>query len=177
MSRKSNFDIIRYYKYAGVLFFVFLIWRRYILQIVTINYYSSNINNLLISLIQIEGCYNLKYFSLHRFHYSFYQILFYLHSAFYAEVSQSVCKPNQITKFCVIPMIQQKQQKYVDNHFYSLSWKNHNKIIKIKICLKSTATSKTWTWVLKNLDPKKPGPWISWILKNLGSENPGPWKT
>ena len=47
-----------------------------------------------------------KYFSLHQFHYSFYQILFCLHSAFHAEVSQSVCKPNQIIEFWVVPMLQ-----------------------------------------------------------------------
>ena len=64
------------------------------------------INKLLISLIQIDGCYNLKYFFLYQFHYSLYQILFCLHSAFHAEVNQSVCKPNQTTEFCVIPMIQ-----------------------------------------------------------------------
>ena len=29
-----------------------------------------------------------------------------LYSAFHAEFSQSDCKPNQITEFCVIPMIQ-----------------------------------------------------------------------
>ena len=47
-----------------------------------------------------------KIFFLYQFHYSFYQILFCLHSTFHTEVSQSVCKPNQITEFCVIPMIQ-----------------------------------------------------------------------
>ena len=36
------------------------------------------------------------------FNYLFYQILFCLHSAFDAEVSQSVCKPNQITEFCIL---------------------------------------------------------------------------
>ena len=79
---------------------------QYTLQVVTINYYSSNINKLLISLIKIDGCYNLNLFFLYQFHNSFYQILFCQHSAFYAEVSQSVCKPNQITEFSVIPMIQ-----------------------------------------------------------------------
>ena len=78
---------------------------RYTLQVVAVNYYSSNINKLLISLIQIDGCYSLIFF-LHQFHYSFYQILFCQHSAFYAEVSQSVCKPSQTTEFCVIPIIQ-----------------------------------------------------------------------
>ena len=78
---------------------------QYTLQVVTINYYSSNINKLLISLIKIDGCYNLNLFFLYQFHNSFYQILFCQHSTFYAEVSQLVCKPNQITEFSVIPMI------------------------------------------------------------------------
>ena len=56
--------------------------------------------------MKIDGCYNLKYFSFHQFHYSFYQILFCLHPAFHAEVSQPVCKPSQITEFCIVPMIQ-----------------------------------------------------------------------
>ena len=78
----------------------------YTLQIVIISY-SSNINKLLISLIKIDGCYNLKYFLFHWFHYSFYQILLSLHPAFHREVSQPVCKPSQITEFCVIPMMQE----------------------------------------------------------------------
>ena len=71
---------------------------------------SSNINELLISLNKIDGYYNLKYFSFHLFYYWFYQILFCLHPAFHAEVSQLVCKPNQITEFCVIPMTQEIYQ-------------------------------------------------------------------
>ena len=54
----------------------------------------------------MDGYYNLKYFFLCEFHYSFYQILFCLYSAFHAVVSQTVCKPSQITEFCVIPMMQ-----------------------------------------------------------------------
>ena len=53
----------------------------------------------------------------------------------------------------------------------------------------STALIKTWTRTLKNLDPKKPGPWETWTQnkldpepwetwtkKNLDTEKPGPWK-
>ena len=46
------------------------------------------------------------------------QILFFLHSIFHAEVSQSVCKPNQISEFCVILMIQK-----VSNCFLNLELK------------------------------------------------------
>ena len=78
-------------------------------QIVIINY-SSNITSLLISLIKIDGCYNFLFYQFHysfyHTHYSFYQTLFYLHPAFHAGVSQPVCKPSEITEFCVILMIQ-----------------------------------------------------------------------
>ena len=36
--------------------------------------------------------------------YSFHQILFGLHPAFHAVLSQPVGKPSQITELCVIPM-------------------------------------------------------------------------
>ena len=56
------------------LFFFFFFFIPYLtsthtLQVVIINY-SSNINKLLISLIKIDGCCNLKYFSSYQFHYS-----------------------------------------------------------------------------------------------------------
>ena len=34
-----------------------------------------------------------------------------------------------------------------------------------------------WNRTLKNLDPKKPGPWKTWTLKNLDPDKCGPWKT
>ena len=35
----------------------------------------------------------------------------------------------------------------------------------------------SWIWILNNLDPKKPGPWITWTLNKLNPEKPEPWKT
>ena len=77
-------------------------------------------NNLLQTLFTL-----LRSFSLHQFYYSFYHTLFYLHSAFFAEVSQRFCKPKSNNWNLALSQLYRKYQIAGNTE-----WNNAEAIIK-----------------------------------------------
>ena len=75
--------------------------------------------------------------SLHQFYYSLYKILSCLHSPFHAEVTQSVCVPNQITELRIILIIQKVSncsqyllETELARNKMNKHWSKHQKVVK-----------------------------------------------